>query len=82
MTDQSVTYRMSEPATEPRWRRLPEERPKQILDAALAVFGESGAKAEQQASVQVATPVKGRTADPEARRLFLQRQHFIERRIA
>jgi AcrR family transcriptional regulator len=42
MTDQSVTYRMSEPATEPRWRRLPEERPKQILDAALAVFAERG----------------------------------------
>jgi AcrR family transcriptional regulator len=33
---------MSEPATEPRWRRLPEERPKQILDAALAVFAEHG----------------------------------------
>lgn len=29
-------------AQEPRWRRLPEERPKQILDAALAVFGERG----------------------------------------
>jgi AcrR family transcriptional regulator len=29
-------------ATEPRWRRLPEERPKQILDAALAVFAERG----------------------------------------
>jgi AcrR family transcriptional regulator len=27
---------------EPRWRRLPEERPKQILDAALEVFGEHG----------------------------------------
>ena len=27
---------------EPRWRRLPEERPRQILDAALAVFGERG----------------------------------------
>jgi AcrR family transcriptional regulator len=27
---------------EPRWRRLPEERPKQILDAALAVFAERG----------------------------------------
>jgi AcrR family transcriptional regulator len=34
---------MSEPATaEPRWRRLPEERPKQILEAALAVFAERG----------------------------------------
>ena len=27
---------------EPRWRRLPEERPRQILEAALAVFGERG----------------------------------------
>ena len=27
---------------EPRWRRLPEERPRQILAAALAVFGEHG----------------------------------------
>src|SRR4030081_1807866 len=33
---------MSEAVTEPRWRRLPEERPKQILDAALAVFAERG----------------------------------------
>ena len=33
---------MAEVATEPRWRRLPEERPKQILDAALAVFAERG----------------------------------------
>ena len=33
---------MSEASTEPRWRRLPEERPKQILDAALAVFAERG----------------------------------------
>lgn len=28
--------------TEPRWRRLPEERPRQILDAALEVFAERG----------------------------------------
>lgn len=28
--------------TEPRWRRLPEERPHQILKAALEVFGENG----------------------------------------
>src|SRR5947207_12992987 len=28
--------------TEPRWRRLPEERPEQILNAALVVFGERG----------------------------------------
>src|SRR3569832_333654 len=27
---------------EPRWRRLPEERPRQILAAALEVFGERG----------------------------------------
>jgi AcrR family transcriptional regulator len=27
---------------EPRWRRLPEERPQQIIDAALAEFGERG----------------------------------------
>ena len=33
---------MSETATEPRWRRLPGERPKQILDAALSVFAERG----------------------------------------
>jgi len=33
---------MSEAVTEPRWRRLPEERPKQILEAALAVFAERG----------------------------------------
>src|SRR5215470_6022053 len=46
MTDQSVTNRMSEQtAAEPRWRRLPEERPKQILDAALAVFAERGLSA-------------------------------------
>lgn len=33
---------MSEQVAEPRWRRLPEERPKQILEAALAVFAERG----------------------------------------
>jgi AcrR family transcriptional regulator len=27
---------------EPRWRRLPEERPQQIIDAALTIFGERG----------------------------------------
>lgn len=30
---------------EPRWRRLPEERPRQILSAALEVFGERGLSA-------------------------------------
>ncbi len=33
---------MSQSVTEPRWRRLPEERPAQILEAALAVFAERG----------------------------------------
>lgn len=33
---------MSESHAEPRWRRLPEERPRQILDAAFAVFAERG----------------------------------------
>ncbi len=33
---------MSHSLSEPRWRRLPEERPKQILEAALAVFSERG----------------------------------------
>lgn len=29
-------------ASSPRWRRLPEERPRQIIDAAFAEFGEHG----------------------------------------
>ncbi|MEO7042836.1 MAG: TetR/AcrR family transcriptional regulator [Gemmatimonadaceae bacterium] len=33
---------MSAEVAEPRWRRLPEERPQQILRAALEVFGEHG----------------------------------------
>lgn len=33
---------MSASVAEPRWRRLPEERPGQILEAALAVFAERG----------------------------------------
>ncbi len=33
---------MSTSISEPRWRRLPEERPGQILAAALEVFGERG----------------------------------------
>ncbi len=35
----------SEQATEPRWRRQPEQRPQQILDAALAEFSERGLEA-------------------------------------
>lgn len=33
---------MESEVSEPRWRRLPEERPQQILQAALDVFGEHG----------------------------------------
>src|SRR2546423_3019466 len=32
----------SEPACEPRWRRLPKERPAQIIAAALEIFAERG----------------------------------------
>ncbi|HEY0994608.1 MAG TPA: helix-turn-helix domain-containing protein, partial [Gemmatimonadaceae bacterium] len=45
MTDGSDTTDMTDSSpnvTEPRWRRLPEERPGQIIDAALEVFGERG----------------------------------------
>ncbi len=40
---------MSSPVSsqEPRWRRLPEERPRQILNAALAVFGDHGLAASR-----------------------------------
>ena len=31
-----------ETSQEPRWRRLPEERPRQIIEAALEIFGEHG----------------------------------------
>jgi AcrR family transcriptional regulator len=33
---------ISSSSQEPRWRRLPGERPQQIIDAALAIFGERG----------------------------------------
>jgi AcrR family transcriptional regulator len=33
---------ISSSSQEPRWRRLPEERPQQIIDAALEIFGERG----------------------------------------
>ena len=33
---------MPETIVEPRWRRIPEERPRQILEAALEVFAERG----------------------------------------
>jgi AcrR family transcriptional regulator len=41
MTDHSVTSQEQQPDAT-RWRRLPEERPAQILQAALEVFGEHG----------------------------------------
>jgi AcrR family transcriptional regulator len=36
---------LSHSSQEPRWRRLPEERPQQIIEAALATFGERGVAA-------------------------------------
>ena len=51
-----------------------------VAELRTTLFGESEAKAEQQAAVQVAAAAKGRTADPEAHRLFLQGRHFIDRR--
>jgi len=44
MTDQSVSYlRMIRGEEhEPKWRRLPEERPQQILEAAIEIFGDQG----------------------------------------
>ena len=38
---------------DPRWRRLPEERPQQILDAALSVFAEHGIDAAKLEDVQI-----------------------------
>jgi AcrR family transcriptional regulator len=37
-----VSEPQSSPPSAPRWQRRPEARPDEILDAALAVFGESG----------------------------------------
>jgi AcrR family transcriptional regulator len=37
-----MTTHSQHPTHDPRWRRLPEERPQQILDAALSVFAEHG----------------------------------------
>jgi TolB-like protein/tetratricopeptide (TPR) repeat protein len=51
-----------------------------VKELRTTLFGESDAKAEQHASAQMAAAVKGRTADPEAHRLFLQGRHFIDRR--
>jgi tetratricopeptide (TPR) repeat protein len=53
-----------------------------VMELRTTLFGQFEAKAEQHASVQVAAAVKGRTADPEAHRLFLQGRHFIDRRTA
>lgn len=43
LTDRSVTtMTLPNAQHDPKWRRLPEERPQQILKAALEVFSESG----------------------------------------
>ena len=41
-TSQSLKHMIIKDTELPRWRRTPEERPRQILDAALQVFGEQG----------------------------------------
>lgn len=38
---------MTDTSAEPRWRRLPEERPRQIIDAAFAEFAERGLAASR-----------------------------------
>jgi AcrR family transcriptional regulator len=48
------------PHTSPRWQRRPEARPDEILDAALAVFGESGfARAKIEDVARLAGVSKG-----------------------
>jgi TetR/AcrR family transcriptional regulator len=42
MKRSNSNHRATDHRAGPRWRRLPEERPRQILDAALEVFGERG----------------------------------------
>ncbi|HKT58718.1 MAG TPA: TetR/AcrR family transcriptional regulator [Gemmatimonadales bacterium] len=50
----------STPPTSPRWQRRPEARPDEILDAALAVFGESGfARAKIEDVARLAGVSKG-----------------------
>ena len=50
----------STPQTSPRWQRRPEARPDEILDAALAVFGESGfARAKIEEVARLAGVSKG-----------------------
>jgi len=50
-----------------------------VAELRTALFGETEAKAGQQASAQVAAAAKGRTNDPEAHRLFLQARYLILR---
>ena len=45
LTHGSVIFQTMSVAVQPRWRRLPEERPAQILEAALEVFAERGVSA-------------------------------------
>src|ERR1043166_7714001 len=49
MTHESISLLRfpMEAVTQPRWRRLPEARPAQILDAALEVFAERGLAASR-----------------------------------
>jgi TolB-like protein/lipoprotein NlpI len=51
-----------------------------VKELRTALLGETaGAKAGKEATAAVAAAVKGRSADPEAHRLFLQGRHFIDR---
>ncbi len=55
-----MTRTTSAPAKSPKWRRRPEHRPQQIIDAALEVFGECGlAKSRLQDIAQRAGVSKG-----------------------
>jgi len=55
-----MTRTASAPAKSPKWRRQPENRPQQIIDAALEVFGECGlAKSRLQDIAQRAGVSKG-----------------------
>src|SRR3982074_1573599 len=37
-----MSHALQNDRAEPRWRRLPEERPRQIIEAAFEIFGERG----------------------------------------
>jgi TolB-like protein/cytochrome c-type biogenesis protein CcmH/NrfG len=51
-----------------------------VKELRATLLGEApGAKSGQEVTAEVAAAVKGRGADPEAHRLFLQARHFIDR---